>query len=263
VEWTGRKYARRDWQKLLATRRGTVLVAVVCAVLAAVILVVAMQSYRSSVNAEGAPVSVLVSTGPIQKGTSGDAIASGQLFKATSVPGKQANEGAFADTAQLRGKVATENILPGQQLTAREFGGSGGLASELAPDQRAMTVTFDSARGMVGQIETGDHVDVYGDLEAGSGRIQRTVLLMSDVEVLKAASSSGGIGLSGASSPQNQESNVTLKVDANRAGLLAFAADNGKVWLALRPANATSPSSSAPVEVTTLLNGSATTGGGT
>jgi pilus assembly protein CpaB len=265
MELAGKKYGSRDWRKLLATRRGTVIVAGVCAVVAAGILIFAMQRYRSNVNAEGTPETVLVASGLIQKGTSGDAIASGQLFKATSIPGKQVSEGALADTAQLHGKVATADIYPGQQLTASEFTGNGGLPSELAPDQRAMSVTVDSARGMIGQIQTGDHVDVYADLEVGTGRNEQFVkLLLSDVQVLKAAASPTSSNIGGGASPQNQQSNVTLKVNSDQAGELAYASDNGKVWLVLRPANSPVTAPSGPVSVTSLLsaNAASSTGGG-
>src|SRR6516165_3799168 len=97
MEVTGNKYTRGDWRKLLATRRGTVVVAGVCALIAAAILIFAMQRYRHSVNAEGNPETVFVAAQEIQKGTSGEAIASGQLFKSTSIPTKQVSAGAIAD----------------------------------------------------------------------------------------------------------------------------------------------------------------------
>ena len=54
--------------------------AVACAIVAAGILIFAMARYRHSVNAEGKQQTVLVASGVIQKGTSGDAIASEQLM---------------------------------------------------------------------------------------------------------------------------------------------------------------------------------------
>jgi Flp pilus assembly protein CpaB len=257
VELTGNKYAGGGWRKLLATRRGTVLVATVCAVVAAAIIIIAMNSYRHNVNAENSPETVFVASGLIQKGTSGEAIASGQLFKATSIATKQVSTGAIADAAQLHGKVATANIYPGQQLTASDFTASGGLPSELGPSQRAMTVTVDSAHGMVGQINNGDHVDVYADLESGSGKAQQFVrLLLTDVPVLKTPTSANN-GTFG-NNPSTQQSNVTLKVDSDQAGALAFASDNGKVWLVLRPANAAPSPSGSTVSVQSLASGSST-----
>jgi Flp pilus assembly protein CpaB len=254
VELTGSNYTRNDWRKMLATRRGTVLVAAVCALIAAGILIFVMQRYRHNVDAEGNPERVLVASGLIQKGTSGDAVASEQLFKSTTVAAKQLSTGALADTAQLHGKVAAADIYPGQQLTAADFKAGSSLTSELGPTQRAMTITLNSAHGMIGQVHSGDHVDVYAGLstEPGSGRsIPVLRLLMSNIQVLVAASGGSGGGLTGGSA-QNEEGNVTLKVGADQAGELAYAADNGKVWLVLRPANAT-PTSAAPLTSTQSL----------
>ena len=256
MELTGNKYAGGGWRKLLATRRGTVLVATVCALVAAGIIIFAMSSYRHNVNAENSPETVFVASGLIQKGTSGEAIASGQLFKPTSIATKQVSAGAIADAAQLHGKVATADIYPGQQLTSADFTASGGLPSELGPTQRAMTITVDSAHGMVGQIHNGDHADVYADLESGSGKTQQFVrLLLANVPVLKAPSSVSSNGL-GSNNPSSQQSNVTLKVDSGQAGALAFASDNGKVWLVLRPANATQSQSGSTVSVDSLASAS-------
>jgi len=259
MEVSSNKYTRPDWRKFVATRRGTVVVAGVCALIAAAILIFAMQRYRHGINTESNPETVLVASGEIQKGTAGDAIASGQLFKPTSIPTKQVSAGAVADTAQLRGKVATTNIYPGQQLTASDFAPTGGLSASLAPEQRAMTITVDTAHGMVGQIHEGDHVDVYAgfNLEPPTGRSRPVLrLLMSNVQVLKASSSAGGGGLA-AGNAASQQSNVTLNVTDSEAGPLAFAVDNGKVWLVLRPANTPSNGPSSIVNVDSELLGTA------
>jgi Flp pilus assembly protein CpaB len=220
-----------------------------------------MSRYRHNVNAENNPVTVFVASGLIQKGTSGDAIAGGQLFKPTTIASKQLSTGAIADASQLHGKVAVSDILPGQQLTAADFTASGGLPSQLAANQRAMTIGVDSSHGMVGEVHDGDHVDVYGDLESGSRSQPFVRLLIANAPVLKAAADGGGSGL-GASSSPNRQNNVTLKVNDDQAAILAFASDNGKVWLVLRPANASSTGNPAAVNVQSLLSGKVPTEGG-
>jgi pilus assembly protein CpaB len=258
MELTAKKYAGNDWRKLLGTRRGTVIVATVCALLAAGILLFAMSRYRHSVDTAGNQQTVFVATELIQKGTAGDAIASQQLFKATSVAAKQASPGTIADTSQLQGKVAVADIYPGQQLTASDFSGNGGLSASLAPNQRAVTVTVDQAHGMVGQLKNGDHVDVYAgfNLDPGNGRPVPVVrLIMTNVQVL-AAGSSGGSSLGGSQNPSNAFSNVTLNVNDAQAGAVAYAADNGKVWLVLRPANAASTAPPSTISAQSLLLGS-------
>jgi hypothetical protein len=143
---------RKDgWRKVLATRRGTVLVATVCAVVAALIIIIAMNSYRHNVNAENSPETVFVASGLIQKGTSGEAIASDQLFKATSIATKQVSTGAIADAAQLHGR-STANIYQvssSPPQTHRER-----WPQRNPPNQRATTITVDSAHGMVGRSTT-------------------------------------------------------------------------------------------------------------
>ncbi|HEX5225271.1 MAG TPA: Flp pilus assembly protein CpaB [Solirubrobacteraceae bacterium] len=252
MEFTGNNYARNDWRKMLGTRKGTIIVAGICAALAAAILIVALNHYRESVGSGNDQETVLVASGLIQKGTAGDAVAGEQLFQTKSVAAKQVSTGAIADTAQLHGRVAVADIYPGQQLTAAEFTTSSGLTSQLAPAQRAMTVALDPSHGMIGQLQTGDHVDVYADLESSASHTGGDVrLLVANAQVLKAGTGASGLG---GGNSQNQQSSVTLNVSAAEAGGLAYAADNGKIWLVLRPANAsTSPVNT--ITAQTLLSG--------
>jgi Flp pilus assembly protein CpaB len=50
---------------------------------------------------------------------------------------------------------------------------------------------------------------------------------------------------------------VTLNVRDDQAGSLAYAADNGNVWLVLRPANAAAATQASPVTAQSLLAGGA------
>lgn len=73
-------------QRLLSTRGGTIAVSAVAAALAAVILVAYLHRYRDSVRNSGVPVTVLVAKGLIEKGTSGDIIASQDLYQVSTLP---------------------------------------------------------------------------------------------------------------------------------------------------------------------------------
>lgn len=256
MELTGKGYTRGNWRKLLATRRGTVCVAVVCAMAAGGILVYAMARYRHNVDASGHPETVLVASQPIAQNTPGDVIASGNLFKPTQILTKQVSAGAIADAALLHGKIAARDIYPGQQLTAADFTTSAGLSAQLAPTQRAMTITLDAQHGMLGLLHDGDRVDVYAGLQLALVGGQATPvlrLLMTNVPVLKAGA--GGSSASGIGAASANGSQVTLKIDDSKAGALAYASDNGKVWLVLRPANATSTTPPSLITVQSLLFG--------
>lgn len=260
---TGGKYASSGHlHKLLSTRRGTIVVAAICTLLAAGVLVYAAARYRQSVQSGGGTRTVLVASATIPKGTSGDVIASQQLFHEQSVAAKQVTAGAVADTALLHGKVAATDISPGQQLTAGEFTSTGGYVSQLAPDERIISLPLDSSHGLKGVVEVGDRVDVYGDLklEGGAGNARDvSLLLLSNVQVLAVNQNAGG-GLGSA----NGTADVVLKVKASAAAALALASDQGKVWLVLRGSDAAEPSARAAAvyDVQALARGGAGAGGG-
>jgi Flp pilus assembly protein CpaB len=268
VELTGNSYTGNDWRRLLSTRRGTVIIAIVCTLLAAGILAYAASRYRQSVQRSGGVQTVLVANGTIVKGTSGDVIATQQLFHTQSVAVKHASSGAIADTGLLHGKVAAADISPGQQLTLGEFTASGGYASQLAPDERIISIPLDASHGLAGVAQAGDRVDVYAglnlevDRSAGGGSAGASLrLLVSNVPVLAVDQNSGG----GLGSSAGQQADIVLKVKASDAGALAFASDHGKIWLVLRGPNAAEPSTQAKetYNVQTLLRGGASSREGT
>lgn len=233
-----RKPSGANLKGVLGSRQGAVMIALACAGVAAVILVVAINGYRNSVNGSATPATVLVANGLIQKGTSGNAIAAGQLYTPTKFTEKNVSTGAITDAATLRGKVAVSDILPGQQLTLADFGAATGTSAQLAANERAISVPLDSSHGLSGVIQTGDRVDVYAGFNVqtqagGSGPVMR--LLLPDVLVLQASGGGGGSVGGGGSN------NVVLAVNDNQAAQLAYASDNGKVWLMLRPGNAQNP----------------------
>jgi Flp pilus assembly protein CpaB len=225
-------------RKILSTREGTLAFAVVAALLAIAFLLVFMRGYKRSLDQGAEPVTVLVAKGQLSKGSSGDLIAGKGLFQATGFKREQVKEGAITDPSSLRGLVAAQNIVPGQQLTTADFTKPRDpVLSKLGEDQRAVTVPLDAAHGMIGLVHAGDHVDVFAGFQVqpdGATR-PRPVLrvLFQDVEVLKAppVGDKGTQGLN----QQNQVQNLVLRVNDKQAVELAFASDNGKVWVALRP----------------------------
>ena len=160
-------------QRLLSTRGGTIAVSAVAAALAAVILVAYLHRYRDSVRNSGVPVTVLVAKGLIEKGTSGDIIASQDLYQVSTLPKGEVTEGAITDPATLKGRVTTTDVFPGEQLTAAnvETGGSTSLANRITGDERAVTIPIDAAHGMAGNISAGDHVDIYAGFTSRSSRL--------------------------------------------------------------------------------------------
>jgi Flp pilus assembly protein CpaB len=243
--------------KLVSTRRGTLLAAALVALLAGASILVYLNSYRESLKAQGALVTVLVAKGTIHKGTAGSVVAEKDLYTATTIRESQLLEGAISDPAALRGKVATREIYDAAQLTAADFGEAGdSLAAQLTDRQRVVTVPLDSAHGLIDGIEPGNRVDVFAgfnvvplgaDGKPTSGGQSRPMLrlILANVSVLAVGEKARGSGTT----------DVSLRVDDMDAAQLAFAADNGKLWLALRPSSGAKPSRSGIVTIETMLLG--------
>jgi Flp pilus assembly protein CpaB len=246
-------------QKLISTRKGSLYVAAIAALLAGVVILAYLNQYRDNLKAGGTPVTVLVARTTIPRGTSGNVVANKAMFTATTIRESQLREGAISDPASLRGTVATTEIYEGAQLTATDFSGdASSLASTLTESQRIVSIPLDAAHGLIGQIEEGDHVDVYAgfnvvplraDGTPASGGQARPVLrlIMSDVPVVNVGDSSDRAA--------SASSNVSLQVDDAEAAKLAFASDNGKLWLSLRPSVGATASKPGIVTVETLLLG--------
>jgi Flp pilus assembly protein CpaB len=255
VELTSNPKSRRNFSGVLSTRQGTLAVAGACALVAIGVLVLAISKYRESVNSSTKEATVLVASRLIQKGTAGDAVASGQLFAPAQVLQKQVSIGAVADASALRGKVAATNFFPGQQLTASDFVVATGLGTELSANQRAISVPVDQSHGLVGVVQSGDHVDVYAGFQGQSTAGAVVRLLASNVLVLQAPASAGG-GIGG-----SQNGQVVLAATPKLAAQLAFTADNGKVWIVLRPGNGTTSAEGAAT-MSSILSGGVTNGAG-
>ena len=70
-------------RKILSTRKGTLGLACVAAVVAGVALLIFVNSYKRTLDANAEPVTVLVARDALPKGSSGDLIAKKGLFEAT------------------------------------------------------------------------------------------------------------------------------------------------------------------------------------
>ena len=219
-------------QKMLATRGGTVAVGGFAAAFGALLLLMYLAQYRNSVDESGEPITVLVAKSLIEKGTPGDIVGIKGLFQTTDAPREQLQEGAITDPSALRGRLATNDVYPGEQLTTGDFSASasGALGTQIAGNQRAIAVPVDAAHGMVGQLRTGDRIDVLAGFNvttgAGGGRPVVKVLTQN-VLVLEAPKRA----VAGAAA----NAAVILRTNYREAAEIAWAVDNGKIWVVLRP----------------------------
>src|SRR3954464_9087744 len=241
-------------RRMLATRRGTLAVAGLCALIGAAVLMVFLSHYRESVKGAAASTPVLVATSLIQKGTSGDILAEKHQFETVTRAADDVKEGGIADPALVAGKVTTADIYPGQQLTAASFvAATGTVLPKLAESDRAIAVPVDEAHGLVGQVQSGDHVDVlasYTSSNSATGQGQGVVkTLLQDKLVLRAVAQP----IEGGDEGKAADKSIILRVNDREAVTLAHAADNGKVWVLLRPAAGAKQSAPATASIDSVL----------
>ena len=246
-------------QRLVSTRRGTILLSVLAAAVAGGLILVYVNRYRDSVQNAGAPVTVLVSKVNINKGTGGSQIATSGLYTTQTLRQSQVIEGAFSDTSSLTGKVATTDIPQGAQLTSADFApASSNLTASITGTERVISLPFNSAQGLSGALQTGDHVDVYGGfnvsaagpngLAAGGGSRPVVRRILTNVPVVAIGGSTSG-------SFSTTSTNLSFKVTDQQAADLAFASQNGTLWLGLEPSAGVKSSRPSVVTMETLLLG--------
>ena len=237
-------------RRLLGTRSGTLILAAGTAVLAGLLLIIFLSNYRDDVRGGAAPTTVLVAGSLIPKGTSGDVVIDQKLFAPSTLTEDKAQDGAVADASALAGKVAVHDIYPGQQLAAKDFeAGGDAVRGRLTGTQRAVSIPVDSSHGLVGTVRSGDRVDVLASFTSSGNSAARAVIrpLAQNVLVLHAPPESDDAAAGG-------QSSVVLRVSDRQASALSFAADNGKIWLTLRPPAGANQSSTESVNLGSVLS---------
>lgn len=210
----GKIGSRRSGQSL-SNRRTSVLIAVVCAVLAAVLIYV-FVSHNKNTAAPAVPAqaTVLVATKYIPSGVPASTVVSGGLVKPEQVPVTAAVAGAIADSSLLSGQVSAAPIAAGQQITATDFSHNNPtISAYLAGKERAVAFSLDPTHGLTAYVQPGDTVDVMG-LDAGKAE-----MLDENVSVIA-----------------NQNGDVILRLTDKQALQLTSATGVSSLWFTLRPA---------------------------
>ncbi len=218
-----KRSSKDSLKQFVSTRRGAYTVAAIAAALAGLVMLVWMNHYRDDVSAGLAPEPVLTADRLIPRGTAAGEVITQKMFKSAAVAEEQIQTGAVTQAAQIAGKVAVRDVLPGQQITVADFAADADLIrSRLSKRERAIQIPVDKVHGMLTTVRPGDRVDILAAFNANSattGSGTPTVEpLARDVRIM-----------------QNVGDSVILETTDQQAAELAFAADNAKLWFLLRP----------------------------
>ena len=188
-------------------------------------------------------VEVLVADELIPEGTTADQLDA--LVRTESVPAKTAVDGRVTDLEALAGRVATVDILPGEQLFAGRFARPDDLQApgtvEVPAGLQEVSVLLEPQRAVGGRLAAGDEVGVVVSLKFEDGTAATHAVLhgvlVTQVQGAPApveATDEQETASSGTPAPSGSLM-VTLAVSAAQAEAVVFGIEHGTLWLSSEP----------------------------
>lgn len=221
------------------------LAALVLAVVGALVLVAYAAGADRRAMHGMATVQVLVVKDPIAKGTPASDIA--DKVSTELLPEKAAVPGRVRSLADLRSRVATVDLEPGEQLLSSRFAAPSSLQAPgtvaLPKGDQALSILLEPQRAAGGQLAAGDKVGVYVSYKGADGSgvtdvVLHKVLVTAVQGATAAASSTGAQSGSQPAAAATQNVMVTLGLTSKQAEPVVWAMEHGTVWLSLEPDDA-------------------------
>ena len=143
-------------------RLRNIAIAVALAVLAAMMTSFYVKQQKQDIQQGQVLTTVWVAKSDIPAGSVGDDI-SGQL-ESTEVAKSSVTPGAIVQPEDLAGKVSSEAIFAGEQVSLLRFSTQEeqGIRAKISGNLRAVQLPGDANQLLVGTLSAGDHVDVVG-----------------------------------------------------------------------------------------------------
>ena len=175
-------------------------------------------------------------------------IISERLLELKQVPVDMVPDDALDSFNSAVGRPAGVSIYAGDVITSKKlFSDStrGGLAEDIPPDCRAVSIGVSNITGVAGFAKPGDHVDVIlvqkDDSTAKSRMLLQNVLLLSiNKDSGESSSASDDVDVSISKASSEDPAIATLALLPQEAMELVSAAALGEIYLTLRPSHPSS-----------------------
>lgn len=224
--------------------------------LAAVFAARYLTDARSTIEAEGEPIEVLVAQEDIPRGVSAEELLAKELIVLEEVPRRFVAAGAISSKKALEGRVLADPLSAGEQVTDGRFElpSTAGLAYSIPAELMALSIPVDEVQGVSGLVKPGDHVALFVTFDADerTGTPAITKLILKDAKVLAVGAAlrsesnadeqeDGGGGALNTTRNDNEEAELnvrtlTLALSVTDAEHIVFCEENGSVWAVLLPA---------------------------
>jgi pilus assembly protein CpaB len=214
-------------------RLRNIAIAVALAVLAAMMTSFYVKQQKQDIQQGQVLTTVWVAKSDIPAGSVGDDIA-GQL-ESTEVAKSAVTPGAIVQPEDLAGKVSSEAIYAGEQVSLLRFSTQEeqGIRAKISGNLRAIQLPGDANQLLVGTLTAGDHVDVVGSWQLTGVENQKVSrIVLRDILVLQAPEASTE---SQRVTQQSGDQAIMLAVTDAQAQKLLWIFTNGDWSLSLRP----------------------------
>ena len=214
-------------------RLRNIAIAVALAVLAAMMTSFYVKQQKQDIQQGQVLTTVWVAKSDIPAGSVGDDI-SGQL-QSTEVAKSAVTPGAIVQPDDLAGKVSSEAIFAGEQVSLLRFSTQEeqGIRAKISGNLRAVQLPGDANQLLVGTLTAGDHVDVVGSWQLTGVENQKVSrIVLRDILVLQAPEASTE---SKRVTQQSGDQAIMLAVTDAQAQKLFWIFTNGDWSLSLRP----------------------------
>ena len=214
-------------------RLRNIAIAVALAVLAAMMTSFYVKQQKQDIQQGQVLTTVWVAKSYIPAGSVGDDI-SGQL-QSTEVAKSAVTPGAIVQPEDLAGKVSSETIFAGEQVSLLRFSTQEeqGIRAKISGNLRAVQLPGDANQLLVGTLTAGDHVDVVGSWQLTGVENQKVSrIVLRDILVLQAPEASTE---SKRVTQQSGDQAIMLAVTDAQAQKLFWIFTNGDWSLSLRP----------------------------
>ncbi|MHB8842340.1 MAG: Flp pilus assembly protein CpaB [Candidatus Aquicultor sp.] len=225
------------------------LVIIIIAVILGAIVTLGVNNYLNNIKKQAVEeqktVQVWVAASDIAKGTSIEDIAKDHLAELKEIPRRYVASQAISSTRNIEGQVLSVSISAGEQLTIGKFKhpSEAGLSFTVPKGYLAVSIPYDSIRGIAEMAKPGDLVTAFASFNPGADGDDVTKILLQKVQVIAVGDSIGAekeapgnkvLDSSKAESTSDKSNKtITLALIPADAEKLVYAQENGKVWLGL------------------------------
>jgi pilus assembly protein CpaB len=220
--------------------------ALVCALIASVMIFSYLKNRPMPATAEMTPVVVAV-----EDLTFGQTLAS-EKMRVVNYPSSSLPKGYYSSIDSLVGQVTKVFLTENEPITASKLSSTGGgLSLRIADNMRAASIQVDKVSGVSGFVLPGDRVDVIASIDRyGRENDAVATTVLQNVEVLAAGEKTDQQG-----DKVIESQAVTLLVNAAGAQALALASNQARMSLALRNPNDTDTMTIAGISRTEIIEG--------